>query len=57
MRAPRCDAIEVLMTLSPGQYDDMGRDLNAVRQRLDLPVSTPSDEVIRKALHHLASGG
>lgn len=55
--APRADAIEVLLTLSPTQYREMGADLEAVREQLDLPSSMPNDDVIREALHHLASGG
>jgi hypothetical protein len=57
MQAPAPDAIEVLMTLSLSQYAEMGHDLDIVRQRLDLPISAPSDEVIRKALRLLASDG
>jgi hypothetical protein len=55
--APRADAIEVLLTLSSRQYQEMGADLEAIREQLDLPSSMPNDDVIREALHHLARGG
>jgi hypothetical protein len=57
VKAPRADAIEVLLTLSPRQYREMGDDLEAIREQLDLPSSMPNDDVIREALHRLASGG
>jgi len=56
IKAPRADAIEVLLTLSPSQYREMGDDLEAIREQLDLPSSMPYDDVIREALRHLACG-
>jgi len=50
MRPPAPDAIEILMTLSLGQYAEMGRDLEAARQRLDLPKSASNTDVILKAV-------
>lgn len=57
MRPPRPDAIEVLLTLSEGQYAQMGRDLEAVRERLQLPKSTSNTAVIRAALTVAAGRG
>jgi hypothetical protein len=56
VRPPRADAIEVLLTLSLSEYEQMGADLNAIRGQLDLPKTMPNDEVIREALRHLARG-
>lgn len=53
--APRADAIEVLLTLSPSQYAEMGHDLEALRQQLDLPSSASNTRVILEALHRQAA--
>lgn len=50
MRPPRPDGVEILMTLSLGQYAAMGRDLEAARQRLGLPKSASNTDVILKAI-------
>lgn len=57
VRAPQRDAVEVLLTLSPEQYRELGEDIEAVRVQLDLPPSTPPDDVIRQAMHKLARSG
>lgn len=57
MTPPRADAIEVLLTLSLVEYEQMGVDLAAIREQLNLPSSMPNDDVIREAVRHLASGG
>ncbi len=54
VRAPRADAIEVLMTLSLGQYAAMDRDLEEARGKLDLPKSASNTDVILEAVHRLA---
>jgi hypothetical protein len=53
--APRADAIEVLLTLSPSQYREMGDDLEEVRQRLGLPKSAAPTQIILEAVHCQAS--
>ena len=50
VKAPKADAIEVLLTLSPGQYAEMGEDIDAIRQLLDLPRSASPQQVIIEAL-------
>ena len=57
VRAPRTDAIEVLMTLSLCQYDEMGDDLEAIRHKLNLPVSASTTQIIIDAVHQLAEQG
>jgi hypothetical protein len=52
--APRADAIEVLLTLSPGQYREMGDDLEEVRRRLGLPKSAGPTQIILEAVHRQA---
>jgi hypothetical protein len=54
VRAPRRDGVEVLMTLSLGQYAEMDRDLEEARQKLDLPKSASNTDVILEAVHRLA---
>lgn len=55
VRAPRPDAIEVLMTLSMGQYVAMDHDLEEARQKLNLPKSASNTDVILEAVRRLAS--
>lgn len=50
MRPPRPDAVEVLLTLSEGQYAEMSRNLEVIRGRCELPRSTSNTDVIRAAL-------
>jgi hypothetical protein len=57
IQAPRADAMEVLMTLSLRQYDEMGDDLEAIRRKLDLPVSASTTQIILDAVHRLAEQG
>lgn len=52
--APRQDAIEVLLTLAPGQYAQMGDDLERLREKLDLPRSASTTQVIVEAVHRQA---
>jgi hypothetical protein len=55
VQAPAPDCVEVLLTLSPGQYREMGQDLAALRRRLDLPVSASNTQVILEAVRRQAS--
>lgn len=57
MRPPRQDAMEVLLTLSPAQYEEMGDDLQRVRERLELPQSASNTQVILQAVHRAADPG
>jgi hypothetical protein len=54
MIPPRADAIEVLLTLSPGQYKEMGADLQVIRRRLNLPTSASNSQVIQEAVRRQA---
>lgn len=54
IRAPRADAVEVLMTLSLGQYVAMDHDLEEARAKLELPKSASNTDVIIEAVHRLA---
>jgi hypothetical protein len=57
VRAPAADAIEVLLTLSPSQYAEMGHDLEELRHRLDLPKSASTTQIILEAVHRQAEQG
>ncbi len=57
MRVPALDAIEVLLTLSPAKYAEMGQDLKELRRKLDLPKSASNTEVILEAVHRQARPG
>jgi hypothetical protein len=57
IRAPRKDAIEVLLTLAPGQYSQMGDDLERLRAKLNLPRSASNTQVILEAVHRQAAQG
>ena len=57
MRPPAPDAIEVLLTLSPAKYAEMGQDLEALRRQLDLPKSASNTEIILEAVHRQAQPG
>jgi len=57
MAPPRADAMEVLLTLTPSQYAEMGHDLEAIRRRFKLPKSASNQQVIMEALHRLAEQG
>lgn len=57
VRAPRADAIEVLLTLSPIQYTAVGEDLEKIRRQLDLPKSVTNSQVILEAVRRLANPG
>jgi hypothetical protein len=54
-RSPGSDVIEVLLTLSPGQYAQMGSDLDLLRKQFDLPRSASNTLVILEAVHRQAS--
>jgi hypothetical protein len=51
------DRIEVLLTLVPAQYAQMGDDLERLRARLDLPRSASTTEIIVEAVHRQAASG
>jgi hypothetical protein len=55
MLAPANDLIEVLLTLDPSAYAEMGMDLEKVRQRLNLPSSAPKTILIREAVRLAAN--
>lgn len=57
VRAPAADAIEVLLTLSPSQYAEMGHDLEELRRKLDLPQSASNTQIILEAVRLQASAG
>jgi hypothetical protein len=57
MKTPAADAIEVLLTLSPAQYAEMGADLEGLRDLLDLPRSTSNTQVILEAVRRQAHPG
>jgi hypothetical protein len=57
MAPPRAGALEVLLTLTPSQYAEMGNDLEALRRRLKLPKSASNTRVILEALHRFAKQG
>jgi len=54
LEAPRADAIEVLLTPSATVYREMGEDIAAIREKLDLGPSVSNTQVIAEALHRLA---
>jgi hypothetical protein len=47
--------VELLLNLSA--YAEMGKDLAAIRRRLDIPASASNTQVIREAVHRLAHAG
>lgn len=53
-QAPADGLIEVVLTLRPGQYAEVGHDLQALREKLNLPRSASNTEVILEALHRQA---
>jgi hypothetical protein len=53
--APQPDLIEVLLTLAPGQYSQMGDDLERLREQLNLPRSASNTQVIVEAVHRQAA--
>jgi hypothetical protein len=56
VEAPPADGlIEVLLTLSPRQYAEMGDDLEALRVRLNLPRSASNTQVILDAVRRQAA--
>lgn len=57
VKAPRQDAMEVLLTLSPAQYAEMGDDLQRLRERLDLPLHTSNTQIILEAVRRQAERG
>lgn len=50
MRPPAPDSIEVLMTLSEGQYAEMDRDLEVIREQLKFRKSTSNTAMILAAV-------
>jgi hypothetical protein len=54
-RQPAPDVIEVLLTLSPGQYAQVGSDLERLRSQFDLPGSASNTQVILEAVRRQAS--
>lgn len=57
VKAPADGLIEVVLTLRPGQYREMGKDLEEIRSRLDLPSSASITQVIAEAVHRQATSG
>lgn len=57
MQTPAPDAIEVLMTLSLGEYAEMGHDIEALRKQLNLPKSASNTAIILEAVHRQARSG
>ncbi|HYJ23000.1 MAG TPA: hypothetical protein VEW07_13370 [Solirubrobacterales bacterium] len=57
VKAPADGLIEVVMLLKPGQYAEMGHDLEEIRRRLDLPTSASNTQIISEAVHRLAHPG
>lgn len=55
LRPTAPDVIEVLLTLSPGQYAQMGSDLERLRRQFDLPGSASNTQVILEAVRSQAS--
>lgn len=50
VRAPADGLIEVLLTLEPEDFAEMGMDLELVRRRLNLPSSAPKTTLVREAV-------
>jgi hypothetical protein len=55
--APAKDCIEVLLTLSEGQYFEMGEDIATLKETLGLPKSASTTQVICEAVHRQAAAG
>lgn len=55
--APRADAMEVLLTLSPAQYRELGSDLGQLRESLGLPKSASTTQIFLEAIHRQACAG
>lgn len=49
--------IEVVLLLRPGQYTEMGADLQEIRRRLKLPSSASNSQVIQEAVRRQAQPG
>lgn len=49
-QAPADGLIEVLLTLEPSDYAEMGMDLERVRERLNLPRSASNTKLILEAV-------
>jgi hypothetical protein len=54
LQAPSDGLIEVLLTLEPSDYAEMGMDLERVRERLNLPRSVSNTTLIREAVRLVA---
>lgn len=48
------EVIEVVLALNPVQYDDLGRDLETLRETLDLPPLASNTEVVLEAVRKQA---
>lgn len=57
VKPPRADAIEVLLTLSPSQYREVGKDIDEIRKLLELPSSASPQHVILEAVRRQAHPG
>jgi hypothetical protein len=49
-KAPADGLIEVLLTLKPSDYAELGMDLEKIRERLNLPRSASNTELILEAV-------
>jgi hypothetical protein len=54
VKAARADAVEVLLTPSLALYREMGDDIEAIREQLDLGPSVSNTQVIAEALRRQA---
>ncbi len=57
LQAPSDGLIEVLLTLEPADYAELGMDLEKVRARLNLPLSASNTTLIREAVRLIAEAG
>lgn len=57
LEPPVADAVEVLLTLSPLQYSELGQDLADLRVQLGLPPGTSNTQVILEAVRRQAHAG
>jgi hypothetical protein len=54
VKAVRADAVEILLTPSLALYREMGEDIAAIRERLNLGPSVSNTQVIAEALRRQA---
>lgn len=55
VEAPRTDAAEILLTPSLALYREMGEDIAAIREQLNLGPSVSNTQVIAEALRRTAA--